>query len=571
MKQHSYTKVRNAQIVLSLLKAKGIKRVIVSPGTTNLSIVGSMMSDPYFEMYSAPDERSAAYMACGMASENGDPVVLSCTGATASRNYLPGLTEAYYRKLPILALTSSLSIDRSGHLYPQFIDRTEQPKDCVNYSTQIFPIHCPEDEWNCVVKVNEALLELYRNGGGPVHINLMIEGEFSGFDVEKLPSVREIKRYKIGDELPAISGSRIAIMVGSHKKFTEKETNLIEKFCEKYNSVVFCDHTSSYYGKYKLQYSIVAAQEIDDVNIMPDILIHIGEVSGDYYTIGKLRKSQTVWRVSPDGEIRDYFRRLTKVFEMEESLFFGYYAQRGGEEIVNSYYIDCAKLLSMAYEKLPDLPFSNIWIAQQLHDKLPSGSVIHFGILNSLRAWNFFPLPQEVTSYCNVGGFGIDGALSTLIGASLMNTSKLYFGVIGDLAFFYDMNSLGNRHVGKNLRILLVNNGKGTEFRNYTHPASKFGEEADEYIAAARHYGNQSPILVKSYAESLGFIYLSAKNKEEFGEASLKFLNSGESSVIFEVFTDSAYESLALKAVRSMMTPTLKKIRHNVAAIIKGI
>ena len=570
MKKHNYTKVKNVQIVLSLLKAKGIKRVIVSPGTTNLSIVGSMMSDPYFEMYSAPDERSAAYMACGMASENGEPVVLSCTGATASRNYLPGLTEAYYRKLPILALTSSLSIGRSGHLYPQFIDRTEQPKDCVNYSTQIFPIHCPEDEWNCIIKVNEALLELNRKGGGPVHINLMIEGEFSGFDEKELPSFREIKRYRIGDELPAISASRIAVFVGSHKKFTKNETFLIEKFCEKYNSVVFCDHTSSYYGKYRIQYSIVAAQEIDDINITPDILIHIGEVSGDYYTIGKLRKSKTVWRVSPDGEIRDYFRRLTKVFEMEESDFFEYYAKEV-DEIEDSHFMDCSKLLSLAYKKLPDIPFSNIWIAQQLHNQLPVDSIIHFGILNSLRAWNFFPLPKGVESYCNVGGFGIDGALSTLIGASLMNSSKLYFGVMGDLAFFYDMNSLGNRHVGKNLRIIMVNNGKGTEFRNYTHPASAFGDEADEYIAAARHYGNQSPILVKNYAESLGFTYVSAKNKKEFVEASSKFLKCKDSSVIFEVFTNSANESLALKAVRSMMTPTIKKIRHNVAAIIKGI
>lgn len=52
------------------------------------------------------------------------------------------------------------------------------------------------------------------------------------------------------------------------------------------------------------------------------------------------------------------------------------------------------------------------------------------------------------------------------------------------MAFFYDMNVLGNRHVGRNVRILLVNNGKGTEFRNYMHPGAAFGEAADDYIAA---------------------------------------------------------------------------------------
>ena len=61
------------------------------------------------------------------------------------------------------------------------------------------------------------------------------------------------------------------------------------------------------------------------------------------------------------------------------------------------------------------------------------------------------------------------GCLSALIGASLAHKDKLYLGVIGDLAFFYDMNVIGNRHVGNNVRILLINNGKGNEFRNYQH------------------------------------------------------------------------------------------------------
>ncbi|MFW2168186.1 2-succinyl-5-enolpyruvyl-6-hydroxy-3-cyclohexene-1-carboxylate synthase, partial [Enterobacter cloacae complex sp.6722794] len=105
---------------------------------------------------------------------------------------------------------------------------------------------------------------------------------------------------------------------------------------------------------------------------------------------------------------------------------------------------------------------------------------IHFGILNSLRTWNFYDLPNTVTSFSNVGGFGIDGGVSTLLGASLANPNKLYYGVIGDLAFFYDLNAIGNRHTANNLRILLVNNGKGTEFRMYNHHAAHFGSDGDE-------------------------------------------------------------------------------------------
>lgn len=82
----------------------------------------------------------------------------------------------------------------------------------------------------------------------------------------------------------------------------------------------------------------------------------------------------------------------------------------------------------------------------------------------------FFELPHGTKSASNVGGFGTDGSLSAVIGASLINPNNLYFCVLGDLAFFYDINSLGNRHIGKNLRILLVNNGKGCEFTHYLNP-----------------------------------------------------------------------------------------------------
>lgn len=76
-----YTSERSLQILISLLKQHKIKKCILSPGATNLSLVASLQQDPWFECYSSVDERSAAYIACGMAAESGEPVMLSCTGA----------------------------------------------------------------------------------------------------------------------------------------------------------------------------------------------------------------------------------------------------------------------------------------------------------------------------------------------------------------------------------------------------------------------------------------------------------------------------------------------------------
>ena len=176
---------------------------------------------------------------------------------------------------------------------------------------------------------------------------------------------------------------------------------------------------------------------------------------------------------------------------------------------------------------------------------------------NSLRAWNLCDLDNSITKFSNVGGFGIDGCLSSLIGSSLLNKQRLYFGFLGDLAFFYDMNVLGNRHVGNNLRILLVNNGIGDEFKNYNHHAIIFGNEVDQFIAAKGHFGNKSPNLVKHYAEDLGFLYLSASNKEECTGCFEQFLNPTitDKPILFEVFTNSEDESLALKMIQQIQKP----------------
>ena len=126
-----YTDERNAQILIALMKEHGIKKVIASPGGTNIGVVASLQHDPYFDIFSCVDERSAAYMACGMAAESGEPVALSCTGATASRNYVPALTEAFYRKLPILAITSSHPNCDIGHHIAQVTDRRDPMPDIV--------------------------------------------------------------------------------------------------------------------------------------------------------------------------------------------------------------------------------------------------------------------------------------------------------------------------------------------------------------------------------------------------------------------------------------------------------
>lgn len=539
------TAERNIQIVLSLLKANGIKRVIASPGSTDIAVVASMQQDPFFEMFSVIDERSAAYMACGMAASTGEPVVIVCTGATSSRNYLPGLTEAYYRHLPVLAITCCRSNANVGHYVNQVTDRSAPPPDTVHVSEYIQTVRSAEDEWDCMIKANRAILGLSFNGGGPCHINL--ETVYTrDFTVKSVKPARVIRRFSTEDALPPIPEGKIGIFVGCFPKWEKELTAAVDRFCEAYDAVVFHDNTSNYTGKYGVLYPLLAAENGPEFDI--DLMIHIG------YVAAGVCKGKEMWRVNADGVLRDTFRRTTCIFQMSELAFFTAYADMAGTPKGAARYLDLAREYKELLEKIPELPFSNLHVARTLSPLLPEGSVAHFGICNSLRAWNHFPLPPDVAGYSNTGGFGIDGGISSLVGASLIARDTLHFGFFGDLLFYYDMNALGNRDIGANLRILVVNNGLGQEFRNHSSFGAQFHEDANAFIAAAGHFGNRKTPLIKSFAESLGFEYLSAGDKETLATAAARFTapDITERPMLLEVFTETEEESRALDMISSL-------------------
>lgn len=548
----SCTDERNAQILIQVLKAHGIKKVIASPGTTNACLVSSMQSDPFFEIYSAPEERSGAYMACGMAAEGGEPVVLSCTGATASRNYMPALTEAFYRKLPILTVTSSRRNAYIGHNCDQVTDRTVLPNDVAKISVQMPIVLDDVSEWNCIINANKAVLELYHRGGGPAHINL--ETTYSKKKVADIQPVRIIRRFMKYDEFPNITAQRVCIFVGAHVEMDDKLERAISEFCKKYNGIVLCDHTSNYRGEYRAFCNIVADQYYWKSTIQNvELMVHIGDISSSDYKI----QAKEVWRVNPDGEIRDTFQKLYNVFEMKEVEFFEYYNKKkqdySNSELLIAYHQEEKEILS----RMPEFPFSNIWIASVTAKKLPSNSVLHLGIRNSLRSWNYFDTQETVTGYSNTGGFGIDGSLSTVIGAALCHPDRLYYCVLGDLAFFYDMNALGNRHVPSNIRILVVNNGLGFEMK---FPASwgysianSIGVSEDNYVCAAGHYS--SPDLIKSYVYGLGFEYLKVSTKEQYLDCLSKIVSNEKQdrTLVVEIVVNSENEDAALNLIGSIM------------------
>ena len=199
-----------------------------------------------------------------------------------------------------------------------------------------------------------------------------------------------------------------------------------------------------------------------------------------------------------------------------------------------------------------------MWIAKETASLIPVGAVLHLAILNSLRVWNYFETPETVSCYSNPGGYGIDGCLSSFIGSALANPNIQHFIIIGDLSFFYDIDSILNT-MPANIHIMLINNGVGTEFKNYNHRAAQFQDDADPFIAAKGHNGFRNTDLLKEICKDIGITYLSAANKDEYLKQRDNWLNCSK-SVLLEVFVNDVDESNALKLMNSILLDTsLKK------------
>ena len=550
-----YTDDQNAQIVLALLKEYNIRKIVISPGTTNVPIARSVQFDPYFEVYSMVDERGAAYFAGGLAFASGEPVVISCTGATASRDYLPGLTEAFYRHLPVIALTSQHHSSTYHDLVPQMTDRSVSQNDIKKYAAFLPNVKDESDFKTCERLVNEALIAATTNGGGPVHINLPVNPAYS-FTTPKLPKVTKIDVYN-SENIPAdelheeLKNKRVAVFIGSHKPFDEATTKAISKFAKAYDAIVLHDHTSCYTGENGSMMSL--ASMIIGKDELPELVIDMGSICGDYNS-GRLFARKKTWRISEDGVVHKRYDAvdLQKVFDCSEKCFFETMANYKGEI---QYYSKLEKDLSV--DTIPQMPFSNLYVSSKLSKMIPNGSYLHMGILNSLRSMDYFNVDNSVLRSSNVGGFGIDGALSTLLGQSMADKNKLAFCLVGDLAFFYDMNTLGNRHVHNRLRIILVNNGRGVEFRLNKRLESQWAADTDDLIAAKGHFGS-----AKGWAESMGFEYLTASDKKEFDDLFEDFCNPDidhfDKPVLLEVFTEVFDEQQALHNVQNYY-PTIRK------------
>ena len=315
--------------------------------------------------------------------------------------------------------------------------------------------------------------------------------------------------------------------------------------------------------------------------LVPEIVVSIGDNLSAYNLRPYLRrhcKQICNWQISESTEIRDAYKCLTAVFDMKLEDFLRKILSFFPANSTNNATYRAAWEEELSKITIPEFEFSNLHVAKKISEIIPENSILHLAILNSTRIMQYYKLAKGIRTYSNVGALGIDGCVSSFAGQAA-STDELAFLIVGDLSFFYDMNAAGLRSIGPNVRIILLNNGGGSEF-HFIMGKDKI-PSLNDYISA-EHVN-----VAAGWATSLGYEYYCVSNAEELDAVIGKFGEKSDAPMFLEVLTDMEQDAkitqkfyadnavkikstLAKKIARSVLGgKNVQKVK-NILKVIKG-
>ena len=542
-----YCNKENVNILTALLVKHFVRHVVVCPGSRNAPIVHNLNECPDITCYPVTDERSAGFYALGLALGAGAPraVGVCVTSGTALLNLLPAVAEAYYQQVPLVVI----SADRPS----QWIDQQDgqtlpQPDALGRFVRKAVSLPEPRDDeerWYCNRLVNEALLSVRHHGLGPVHINVPISEPLFEFAAEALPDERKIvRRFDCGeagdvDEIMIrhfIEAKRPMIVIGqthSDMIYDEEWRSLMTFLAAR--AVVLYEPLCNYFLA-SVHFEEVLSHVGNAEAYMPDVVLHLGGTIVSKRLKRFLRKAKETWVVNASGEINDTFMNLTHVFQGDGEAVADHIRIMMTMEL-HPFVQKWDELLARIRQKADDYePAYSQMAAVKYFESHVGEAQIHYANSSAIRLANSF---AKHSVWCNRGVNGIEGSLSTSAGFSVVSDDRV-FCVIGDLSFFYDQNALWNQNLRGNLRILLLNNGRGGIFNML--PGLEQSPARDAFVAASHHTN------AEGICQQNNVVYLSASDMSQLRTAiDTLLIMESDRPVLLEVFTDASVDEQVLR------------------------
>ena len=544
------------QLIVDQLLAYGIRKVVVSPGSRNAPFSIAFDEHPEIETFVVHDERSAGFIALGMAQELGEAVALCCTSGSACLNYYPSISEAFYRSIPLFVLTADRPAIWINHGDGQTIVQRDVFKNHILGSLELDEDLFNQTSFETHQRELASLLQINKsNWKGPIHLNVGLNEPLYQ-TVEKTtdfgfrlpaPSLPTHLEKAVMDELISeFNECKVLVLCGQMDPNPRLQEELM-KFASFSNVVVLVENTSNIQHDRFIHCIDRTLNGFDqtDASFEPEILVTIGGAVVSKRIKSYLRTAgvQKHYKIGAEFPEMDTYRCLTKSFSLSADQFFAHvneyelqankYNFNGKWKAVDILSKDRALDFVSEFSKLTDLQ-----VFQTVQDLIPEDMVLHLANSSVVRYAQLFDPVKGVRYESNRGTSGIDGSTSTALGAAIVNPSKQHVLISGDISFIYDSNAFWYEPFPRNFKIIVIQNYGGGIFKIIAGPAES--KQRKRYFEAKQV---KSPA---SIAQAFGFQTKTISSLEEITEYLPLFLDPSCEMQVLEVQTDDVNNAIDL-------------------------
>lgn len=562
-----------AKAVIEALAGFDIQHVVISPGSRNAPLTLGLTSNPYFKTYSSVDERSAGFFALGMAQQLQKPVALLCTSGSALLNYYPAVAEAYYSDIPLVVLSAdrpSYRIDigdgqtlrQDGVFERMLIDQVSLQQDIIHATEAILQSNrqtlVPKDIDENGIKEIQAVIDQNNRKNlkkvlgatisqkGPVHINIPMEEPL--YDFREVLDPLPVNPINPADEdqttsLAEVRGiwneaSSVLVLVGCASPYTlSKEA---QDMLAKDNRVAVLTEITSNLNHpdfhAHIDQMIAPIENLENASeyftsLQPDLLVTFGGmvVSKKIKSLLRSYPPNKHLHIDPKKAYDTYYVGVEHVKCTPEQFFEGISVISDKDDSYRNTWINISKQRQSSHNMFfRYAPYSDFKAVGTIIQSIPDKYHIQWANSTPIRYAMLFPSPMDSFSFCNRGTSGIEGSVSTAVGASLASNYPTLL-ITGDLSFFYDANALWQSQIPNTLRIIVINNGGGGIFRILP------GEKNTSTFH--RYFETRHNLSVRHLARQFGCEYSKASSQIGLRWKLRSFFKSSRRPKILEVNT----------------------------------
>lgn len=528
---------RQCRQLASLLSGYGVRRVVLSPGSRNTPLILAISRRADLQTVVVIDERCAAFAALGMAGATGRPVAMVCTSGTAPLNYGPALAEAFYRHIPLVAVTADRPRDRVDQLECQTIRQVGVFGNFVKASYDLWGL----DDAAAARTVADALITAQAGTPGPVHINvplnepLGLTEDVTDGDADLPRHIKYIALAHVSVDLGDARPGNVLIVAGPMQP-DAAVARAVERLAALPCVAVVAELTSNLpAGTVRALDPLFGRPELQP---RPDLVVTIGGA----VTSGLLRSylkglvGVPFWSIGQGTAPKDPFGRLTRIIDCPTAAgldaLYDRCAASPATDFAERYRaLDRAAALALSdFNSGGDTALSLIGLLDRLLTDAAVPYRLHLSNGMTVRYAGLYPFAGALTCTCNRGCSGIDGSTATAIGAAMTCPDTPTLLLTGDMSAQYDLGALAMDGIPASFRMVVFANGGGNIFR---HIATTRGLDERE-----RCFAGPVRLPLQGLAAAFGLGYYRATSAAELRACMDAFMAPQGRPAILELVTD---------------------------------